>query len=79
MDLTQELLSLSAEIIASNKIFGLTLKSVPPEDSRVSYQIEIFDMSNGKTYALQTNTKEDVTSLLPRLLKTLILNRGNND
>jgi hypothetical protein len=75
MHLNEELISLAGEIIAASKIFGLTLKLVPPTDDRVSCQIEIFDMPTGKTYAIQANTREDVTSLLPRLLKSLLAAR----
>lgn len=75
MDLNQELISLTSEIISNNKIFGLSLKLVTPTDDRVSCQIEIHDLQSGKTYALQANTKEDVNSLLPRLLTTLAIER----
>lgn len=75
MDINQKLLTLTSEIISEKKIFGLTFQSVPPTDDRVSCQVEIYDMQTGKTYALQANTIEDVTSLLPRLLATLVMDR----
>ena len=75
MSQNQKLIALVAEIISQYKLFGITLESVPPTDKRVNCQIEIFDLNTGKTYAIQANTIEDITSLMPRLLEHLLIDR----
>lgn len=71
-----KILAAVEKLIEKNKVKGLIVKLVPSTEERCAYQVEIIDSVTAQCFGLMANNVDDVKSLFPRLLNSLISIRG---
>jgi len=66
-----DILKYASDIITAEHIDSIEVSLVPSEEERVKYQLSIVDTKSKQKFGLMANNKNDVKSLMPKLLDTL--------